>query len=94
MYGRAPDRAALYKLRKRVTLSTRDAKQKTEAGGAETPEDRARAAEEALGTWIRKAQDANVQALDSLHEAVEAYAAGAPRSEAGAAAERGGAGTG
>ena len=74
IYGRAPDRAALYKLRKRVTLETRKAKQKPERPGAETPQDRERAAGEALAAWIRKAQDASVQALDSLREAAEAYA--------------------
>ena len=36
-YGHAPDRAALYKLRKRVTLETRKAKAKPERDGAETP---------------------------------------------------------
>jgi len=73
IYGRAPDRRALYRLRKRVTLDTRAAKQKTAHPQSETPEDRARQAEDALVAWIRKAQDANVQALDLLHEAVEAY---------------------
>ena len=74
IYGRAPDRAALYKLRKRVTLETRKAKPKPKQGGAETAQDRARAAEEALAAWIRKASDASVQELASLHEAAEAYA--------------------
>ena len=72
IYGRAPDRATLYKLRKRVTLETR--KPKPKQGGAETPQDRARAAEESLAAWIRKARDASVQELASLHEAAEAYA--------------------
>jgi hypothetical protein len=74
LYGRAPDRAALYKLRKRVTLETRKAKPKPEQGGAETPQDRARAAGESLAAWIRKARDASVQELASLHEAAGAYA--------------------
>ena len=74
IYGRAPDRATLYKLRKRVTLETRKAKQKPELAGAETPRDRERAAGEALAAWIRTARDASVQALDSLHEAAGAYA--------------------
>jgi conjugative relaxase-like TrwC/TraI family protein len=78
MYGREPDRQALYKLRKRVTLSTRDAKQKAAHPESETAEDRARAAEDELGKQIRKARDANVQELDSLGEAVEAYAAEHP----------------
>jgi hypothetical protein len=64
----------LYKLRKRVTLETREAKAKPERGGAETAQDRARAAEEALAAWIRKASDASVQELASLREAAEAYA--------------------
>ena len=72
IYGRTPDRATLYKLRKRVTLETR--KPKPKQGGAETPQDRARAAEESLAAWIRKARDASVQELASLHEAAEAYA--------------------
>ena len=56
IYGRAPDRPALYKLRKRVTVETRTAKAKPKQGGAETQEDRARAAEEALAGWVRKAR--------------------------------------
>jgi conjugative relaxase-like TrwC/TraI family protein len=74
IYGRAPDRTTLYKLRKRVTLETRKAKAKPKRDGAETEQDRARAAEEALAAWIRKASDASVQELASLHEAAEAYA--------------------
>src|SRR6201986_5395795 len=72
--GGAPDRAALYKLRKRVTLETRTAKQKPKQGRTETQEDRARAAEETLAGWIRKARDASVQELASLRAAAEAYA--------------------
>jgi conjugative relaxase-like TrwC/TraI family protein len=74
IYGRAPDRASLYKLRKRVTLETRKAKAKPERAEAETEQDRARAAEEALAAWIRKATDASVQELAALHEAAETYA--------------------
>ena len=74
IYGRAPDRAALYKLRKRVTLETRTAKQKPKQDGTETQEDRARAAEETLAGWIRKARNAAVQELASLREAAGAYA--------------------
>ena len=74
IYGRAPDRAALYKLRKRVTLETRTAKAKPKQDGTETQEDRARAAEETLARWIRKARDASVQELASLRAAAEAYA--------------------
>src|SRR5689334_1372352 len=74
IYSRAPDRAALYKLRKRVTLETRTAKARPKQGGTETQEDRARAAEEALAGWIRKARDASVQELASLRAAAGAYA--------------------
>jgi len=73
-YGREPDRATLYRLRKRVTLETRPAKQKPKRDGAETAQERARAAEAGLAAWIRKARDGNVQTLESLGEAVEAYA--------------------
>ena len=78
IYGRAPDRQTLFKLRKQVTLDTRQAKHKPKPSGSETQQDRARAADEALVAWIRKAQDANVQALDLLYEAVEMYAAEHP----------------
>jgi conjugative relaxase-like TrwC/TraI family protein len=74
LYGRAPDRAALYKLRKRVTLETRKAKARPKRDGADTPQDRERAAGQVLAGWIRKASDAGVQELASLHEAAEAYA--------------------
>jgi hypothetical protein len=74
IYGRAPDRAALYKLRKRVTLETRTAKARPKHSGTETQEDRGRAAEETLAGWIRKARDASVQELASLRAAAEAYA--------------------
>src|SRR5690349_4835555 len=83
IYGRAPDRAALHKLRKRVTLETRTAKQKLKQDGTETQEDRARAAEETLAGWIRKARDASVQELASLREAAEAYALGHPEAVPG-----------
>jgi conjugative relaxase-like TrwC/TraI family protein len=80
LYGRPPDRAALYKLRKRVTLETRKAKARPKRDGADTPRDRERAAGEALAAWIRKARDASVQALDSLPAAAGAYAAEHPES--------------
>ena len=83
IYGRAPDRAALYKLRKRVTLETRTVKQKPKQGGTETQEDRARAAEEALAGWIRKARDASVQELASLRAAAGTYALGHPEAVPG-----------
>jgi conjugative relaxase-like TrwC/TraI family protein len=72
LFGRAPDRAARYKLRKRVTLETRKAKAKR--AGAETAQDRERAAGQALAGWIRKASDASVQELASLPAAAAAYA--------------------
>ena len=72
-YGRAPGRAALYKLRKQVTLSTRAAKRKPKQSGADTPEDRTERADAELVAWMRKAQDARVQALEDLHEAAEMY---------------------
>jgi conjugative relaxase-like TrwC/TraI family protein len=74
MYGHAPDRATLYKLRKQVTLSTRAAKRKPKQDGADTPEDRAARVDAAIVAWMRKARDARVQALEELHEAIEAYA--------------------
>ena len=74
IYGHAPDRRALFRLRKQVTLSTRAPKPKTKHGEAETPQDRAAAADAALVAWMRKAQDASVQALDALYEAIETYA--------------------
>ena len=74
LYGRAPDRAALYKLRKRVTLETRKAKARPKRDGADTPQDRERAAGQALAGWIRKASDASVQELASLHDVAGAYA--------------------
>ena len=74
IYGRAPDRAALYKLRKRVTLETRDGQAKPKQDGAETPGGPRPGAEEALAGWIRKARDASVQELASLPAAAEAYA--------------------
>src|SRR5689334_6028075 len=42
IWGRDPDRRALYKLRKQVTLDTREKKRKPKRDEAETPEDRAR----------------------------------------------------
>jgi len=74
IYGHAPDRATLYKLRKQVTLSTRAAKRKPKQDGADTPEDRAARVDAAIVAWMRKARDASVQALEELHEAIEAYA--------------------
>jgi conjugative relaxase-like TrwC/TraI family protein len=83
IYGRAPDRAALYKLRKRVTLETRTAKARPKQGGTETQEDRARAAEETLAGWIRKARDASVQELASLRAAAGTYALEHPEAAPG-----------
>jgi conjugative relaxase-like TrwC/TraI family protein len=83
LYGRAPDRAARYKLRKRVTLETRKAKARPKRDGADTPQDRERAAEETLAGWIRKARDASVQELASLRAAAAAYAREHPEAAPG-----------
>jgi conjugative relaxase-like TrwC/TraI family protein len=78
MFGHPPNRQALYKLRKRVTVETRAAKHKpatakqgsTEAGAAE--------AEKELTAWVRRASDEQVQALGGLPAEVEVYAAEHP----------------
>ena len=77
LYGHAPDRRALFMLRKRATIETRKAKSKA-----------ARDAENELGEWIRHADDQNVQALEQLPEAETAYAAEHPPSGAPSRAER------
>ena len=77
MYGHAPDRRALFMLRKRATVETRKSKSKA-----------ARDAEDELAEWIRHADDANVQALEQLPEIVAAYAAEHAPSGAPSEAER------
>ena len=91
MFGRPPNRQALYRLRKRVTVETRAAKHKPAAGEQDDEQSRAAAAEAELEAWARHAADEQVQALDALPEAVEAYAAEHPEarpSELPGAAER------
>lgn len=78
MFGRPPNRQALYRLRKRVTVETRAAKQKPgtakqSAGGAQEKK-----AQKELAAWVRGASDEHAQSLDGLSEAVEAYAAEHP----------------
>ena len=58
--GRAPDRAALYKLRKKATVETRDPK---EHPPERTAEQEAEAAARALAEWMRQAEDESVQLL-------------------------------
>lgn len=78
MYGRPPSRAALYKLRKRVTVETRAAKRKPPAEKRNDRDAQADAAEAELEAWARRAADEHVQALESLHEDIAAYAAEHP----------------
>jgi conjugative relaxase-like TrwC/TraI family protein len=78
MFGHPPNRQALFKLRKRVTVETRAPKRKPAAGEQGSGEDRAKEAEAELEAWVRQATDEQVQALDGLGEAIEAYAAEHP----------------
>ena len=59
--GRAPDRAALYKLRKKATVETREAK---EHPPERTAEQEAEAAQRALAEWMRTAENESVQLLE------------------------------
>jgi conjugative relaxase-like TrwC/TraI family protein len=77
LYGHAPDRRALFMLRKRATVETRKAKSKA-----------ARDAEDELAGWMRRADDAAVQSLEQLPAIVAAYAAEHPPSGAPSTAER------
>ena len=70
--GRAPDRAALYKLRKKATVKTREAK---EHPPERTAEQEAEAAQRALADWMHTAEDESVQLLETLPEAVARFAA-------------------
>ena len=70
--GRAPDRAALYKLRKKATVKTREAK---EHPPERTAEQEAEAAQRALAEWMRTAENESVQLLETLPEAVARFAA-------------------
>jgi conjugative relaxase-like TrwC/TraI family protein len=78
MFGHPPNRQALFKLRKRVTVETRAAKRKPAAAEPEEAGARAREAEAELAAWVRRASDKQVQGLACLGEAVEAYAAEHP----------------
>ena len=70
--GRAPDRAALYKLRKKATVETRKAK---EHPAERTAEQEAEAAQRSLAEWMRTAENESVQLLETLPEAVARFAA-------------------
>ena len=70
--GRAPDRAALYKLRKKATVKTREAK---EHPPERTAEQEAEAAQRALAEWMRTAENESVQLLETLPAAVARFAA-------------------
>jgi len=69
--GRAPDRTALYKLRKKATVDTREAKAHPPK---RTAEQEAEAAAQALGEWMRQAERESVQLLESLPETVDRFA--------------------
>jgi conjugative relaxase-like TrwC/TraI family protein len=71
--GRAPDRTALYKLRKRATVETREAK---EHPPERTAEQEAEAAQRRLAEWMRQAEDESVQLLESLPGAAARFAVG------------------
>ena len=70
--GRAPDRATLYKLRKKATVETREAK---EHAPERTAEQEADAAARVLAEWMRTAENESVQLLESLPETVARFAA-------------------
>jgi conjugative relaxase-like TrwC/TraI family protein len=70
--GRAPDRTALYKLRKQATLDTREAKQHPPE---RTAAQEAEAARRALAKWMRTAENESVQLLETLPGAAARFAA-------------------
>ena len=70
--GRAPDRATLYKLRKKATVETREAK---EHAPERTAEQEAEAAARALAEWMRTAENESVQLLETLPGTVARFAA-------------------
>jgi conjugative relaxase-like TrwC/TraI family protein len=70
--GRAPDRAALYRLRKKATVETREAKAHP---GERTAEQETEAAARALAEWMRQAENESVQLLESLPATVDRFAA-------------------
>jgi conjugative relaxase-like TrwC/TraI family protein len=83
--GRAPDRAALYRLRKKATIDTREAKAHPPKRTAEQEAD---AAARTLGEWMRQAEDDSVQLLESLPASVDRFAAEHGPSRMPSAAER------
>ena len=91
IYGRAPDRAALYKLRKQVTLGTRQAKHKPKPSGSETPQDRAARRRRGAGGVDPQGAGRERPGARSALRSGGGVRGGASRSEAGAAAERRGA---
>ena len=70
--GRAPDRATLYKLRKKATVETREAKAHPPK---RTAEQETEAAARVLAEWMRQAENESVQLLESLPAAVDRFAA-------------------
>ena len=78
MFGHPPNRQALFKLRKRVTVETRAAKKKPGKAEQDSTEAQAKEAEKELTAWVRHASDEQVQGLASLGEAVAVYAAEHP----------------
>ena len=83
--GRAPDRATLYKLRKKATVETREAKAHPPE---RTGEQETEAAQRQLAEWMRTAEDESVQLLESLPGAVARFAAERGPSRMPSAAER------
>jgi conjugative relaxase-like TrwC/TraI family protein len=77
-FGHPPNRQALFKLRKRVTIETRAAKAKPGAARECGTRAAEKKAEAELAAWVRQADDEQVQALENLTEEIEAYAAAHP----------------
>ena len=70
--GRAPDRATLYKLRKKATVDTREAKAHPPKRTAEQEAD---AAAHTLAEWMHLAENESVQLLETLPGTVARFAA-------------------
>ena len=83
--GRAPDRTALYKLRKKATVQTREAKAHPPK---RTAEQEAGAAARELAEWMRVAENESVQLLETLPGTVARFAAEHGPSRRPSAAER------
>ena len=83
--GRAPDRATLYRLRKKATVETRDPK---EHPPKRTGAQEAEAAARTLAEWMRQAEAESVQLLESLPGSVDRFAAEHGPSRMPSAAER------